>query len=91
MVDLISDIGGLTSSCLVIFKILLLLIKYRDLEWYLVSKLFKAKELIAELSSDSDMHSDNSDTGPAFARRDRRRTTVKKPPKSLGNLQLKRS
>ena len=65
LIDLIADIGGLTSSCLVVFQILMTLVKYRDLEWYLVSKLFKAKELIVEMSSDSDMHSQDSDNGTA--------------------------
>ena len=61
LVDWFSDIGGLTSSCLVSLKLALLLVKYKDLEWYLVSKLYKPKELIADMSSDSDMNESISD------------------------------
>ena len=61
LVDWFSDIGGLTSSCLVSLKLALLLVKYKDLEWYLVSKLYKPKELVADISSDSDINESISD------------------------------
>ena len=89
LIDWFSDIGGLTSSCLVTLKILMLLIKNRDVEWYLVSKLYTAKELLVDISSDSDMHisDEESDSRLAFAKR----SVTKKPPKSLGNMHLQRS
>ena len=60
LVEWFSDIGGLASSCIVSLKIVMLLIKYRDVEWYIVSRLFTAKELLTGLSSDSDMYSQDS-------------------------------
>ena len=78
LIDWFSDIGGLTSSCLVILKIMMLLIKYRDVEWYLVSKLYTAKELLVDIESDSDMD-DHSDGGPTFGKK-KIGNPIKKPP-----------
>ena len=43
IVEFISDAGGLASACLILLQGLVMLFRYRELEWYMVSKLFTKK------------------------------------------------